>query len=108
MRVVVHGLTKEFTTGQGKTRALGGVEIEVYDRGIGIRDPEKIFEPYFTTKHHGLGLGLAICQTIVSAHRGRLWATNNPGRGATIHIELPVDGRLDARMRSDHDPGHAN
>jgi two-component system, LuxR family, sensor kinase FixL len=69
----------------------GGVGIEVYDRGTGIQDPEKIFEPYFTTKQHGLGLGLAICQTIVSAHHGRLWATNNPGRGATIHIELPVD-----------------
>jgi two-component system sensor kinase FixL len=86
----------------------GGVGIEVCDRGVGITDPERIFEPYFTTKHHGLGLGLAICQTIISAHRGRLWATNNSDRGATIHIELPVDGRPDARTRPDHAPGHAN
>lgn len=69
----------------------GEVGIEVYDRGAGIGNVEQIFEPFFTTKHHGLGLGLAICHTIVSAHRGRLWATNNPDRGATMHIALPVE-----------------
>lgn len=68
----------------------GDVSIDVYDRGVGIGNVEKIFEPFFTTKRHGLGLGLAICHTIVSAHRGRLWASNNPDRGATMHIVLPV------------------
>lgn len=69
----------------------GDVSIDVYDRGVGIGNVEKIFEPYFTTKSHGLGLGLAICHTIVSAHGGRLWATNNLDRGATMHIVLPVE-----------------
>ena len=69
----------------------GDVSIEVYDRGVGIGDVDRIFEPYFTTKNHGLGLGLAICHTIVSAHRGRLWATNNLDRGATMHIVLPAE-----------------
>ncbi|HEY0685656.1 MAG TPA: MASE1 domain-containing protein [Steroidobacter sp.] len=68
----------------------GEIGIEVCDRGTGIGDLEKIFEPFYTTKQHGLGLGLAICQTIVGAHRGRLWASNNSDRGATIHIILPL------------------
>lgn len=77
------------------------VGIEVYDRGVGIDDVEKIFEPFFTTKRQGLGLGLAICQTIVRAHRGRLWATNNPDRGATMHIVLPVGPATNERAPAD-------
>lgn len=69
----------------------GDVAVEVSDRGTGIDDVEKIFEPFFTTKQHGLGLGLAICRTIVVAHQGRLWATNNPQGGATLHVVLPVE-----------------
>jgi C4-dicarboxylate-specific signal transduction histidine kinase len=79
----------------------GDVGIEVYDRGVGIGNVDRIFEPFFTTKHHGLGLGLAICQTIVRAHRGRLWATNNPDRGATMHIVLPVGPARDERAPAD-------
>jgi len=68
-----------------------GVGIVVADRGTGISggDVEKIFQPFVTTKHDGLGLGLAICRTIVDAHGGRLWATNNPDAGATLHVMLP-------------------
>jgi len=65
--------------------------IEVCDSGVGI-SPDKmtqIFEPFVTTKQNGLGLGLAICQTIIGAHGGRLWATNNPDAGATLHVALP-------------------
>ena len=68
------------------------VHVSVADRGCGI-PPEKvtgIFEPFFTTKLHGLGLGLAVCRTIVSAHGGEIWATNNAGRGATVHFTLPA------------------
>ncbi|MET0657578.1 MAG: MASE1 domain-containing protein [Steroidobacteraceae bacterium] len=68
------------------------IVIEVTDRGSGIVDVDSIFQPFFTTKDHGLGLGLPICQTIVRAHQGRLWATNNPDRGATFHVALPVSG----------------
>jgi two-component system, LuxR family, sensor kinase FixL len=72
----------------------GKVEISVADQGPGIpeADLERIFEPFVTTKASGMGLGLAICRSIVDAHGGRLWATNNADRGATMHCELPVQG----------------
>jgi len=71
--------------------ANGNVEVSVADRGTGIplADLDRIFEPFVTTKSHGLGLGLAICRSIVEAHDGRLWATNNADRGATLHCEFP-------------------
>lgn len=70
----------------------GSVEISVTDHGAGIppRDVEHIFEPFVTTKPHGMGLGLAICRSIVETHGGRLWATNNAGHGATFHFVLPA------------------
>ena len=73
------------------SNADGKVEVSVSDRGTGIpaADLERIFEPFVTTKSHGLGLGLAICRSIAEAHGGRLWATNNAGRGATLHCEFP-------------------
>ncbi len=69
-----------------------GVEFAVTDLGVGIpaADLERIFESFVTTKAHGLGLGLAICRSIVEAHGGRLWATINNERGSTLHCELPA------------------
>ncbi|WP_230412939.1 PAS domain-containing sensor histidine kinase [Paraburkholderia antibiotica] len=68
------------------------VRITVKDRGQGLAADsiEKIFRPFFTTKTQGLGLGLSISRTIVSAHRGRLWAENNEDKGASFHVTLPV------------------
>jgi PAS domain S-box-containing protein len=67
------------------------VEVSIADRGRGIPlgELERIFEPFVTTKAQGLGLGLAVCRTIVAAHGGRIWASNNAGGGATIHFTLP-------------------
>ena len=75
-----------------RTTADGGVEVSVTDRGAGIppADLERIFEPFVTTKASGLGLGLAICRSIVEAHGGRLSATNNAEGGATLHCEFPA------------------
>lgn len=77
-----------------RTTASGGgeVEISVADCGPGIppENLERIFEPFMSTKADGMGLGLAVCRSIVTAHDGRLWATNNVDRGATLHITLPA------------------
>ena len=74
---------------QGKEATI---KLTVSDRGHGIAEEHvaRVFEPFFTTKSEGLGIGLAICRTIVEAHGGRLWATNNPDRGASLHFELPA------------------
>lgn len=69
--------------------ADGAVRIEIRDNGHGVGDPEAIFAPFFSTKDGGIGLGLAICRTIIASHRGRLWASNNAGGGATLHIWMP-------------------
>ena len=66
------------------------VRVEVCDRGSGLQDPENAFKPFFTTKKTGMGMGLAICRSIIEAHRGRLWATQNEGWGATFCFTLPV------------------
>ena len=73
----------------------GCVRVSVVDCGPGIA-PEKleqIFESFYTTKAQGMGLGLAVCRSIITAHNGKLWATNNPGRGATFHFTLPAIGQ---------------
>lgn len=69
----------------------GRVRASVRDEGCGLPDdPERLFQPFHTTKPQGLGLGLAICRSIVAAHHGRLWAEPYPERGAAFHFELPV------------------
>jgi PAS domain S-box-containing protein len=70
--------------------AAGGVELSVADQGTGIPpdEMERVFEPFVTSKPNGLGLGLAICRSIVSAHGGRLWAENNEDGGATFNLVL--------------------
>ncbi|HEY9229539.1 MAG TPA: PAS domain S-box protein, partial [Gemmatimonadaceae bacterium] len=66
------------------------IRVSVADRGTGISGTvDSVFEPFVTSKEHGLGLGLAICRSIVDAHGGRMWAVNNTGRGATFHLVLP-------------------
>jgi two-component system sensor kinase FixL len=70
----------------------GAVEVSLTDRGGGIQEkkPEQVFERFFTTKKEGMGLGLSICRTIINAHRGEIWATNNAHCGATFHFSLPI------------------
>ena len=78
--IVIRSQQKDLTT------AL----VEVEDSGTGLADCEKVFEPFFTTKQNGMGMGLAICRSIVEAHNGKLWATPNKTFGATFRFTLPL------------------
>ena len=64
----------------------------VTDNGTGVStgDPEKVFQPFYTTKTQGLGMGLSISRSIIISHQGRIWAENNPGSGTTFYFSLPV------------------
>ncbi len=66
------------------------MRVEIRDHGIGIQDPEKIFEPFFTTKEKGMGMGLAVCRSIIEAHEGRLWVEQNEPRGTIFTFALPT------------------
>ena len=79
---------RRVTLQTGKTE--DGVKVSVVDRGRGIpaEDLERIFQPFVSTKTEGMGLGLAVCRTIIGSHQGELWATNNPDGGASLHFTL--------------------
>jgi C4-dicarboxylate-specific signal transduction histidine kinase len=69
------------------------VLVSVTDCGIGIsaENAGRLFNPFFTTKSSGMGMGLSICRSIMEAHGGRLWATANVPYGAAFHFTLPVN-----------------
>jgi hypothetical protein len=64
------------------------VTVGVEDHGQGISDPQAVFEPFYTTKTNGMGMGLAICRSIIEAHGGRIWVTNNVPQGARFTFAL--------------------
>jgi C4-dicarboxylate-specific signal transduction histidine kinase len=69
----------------------GEIDVCIADNGPGIDadDLETVFEPYFTTKPEGMGMGLSICRSIIAEHGGRLWASGSPDGGAAFHFTLP-------------------
>jgi PAS domain S-box-containing protein len=80
----------------------GGVEVSVADLGPGIepRNLLRLFQPFFTTKKGGLGIGLSVSERIVRAHGGRIWAENHPNGGAVFHLSLPAAAVQKRRRRA--------
>jgi C4-dicarboxylate-specific signal transduction histidine kinase len=75
-----------------------GVLVSVSDTGSGLSasDAEQVFEPFYTTKTDGIGIGLAISRSIVEAHGGSIWASAGAGRGATFSFTLPIHAHAEA------------
>jgi PAS domain S-box-containing protein len=74
--------------------ANGEIRFSVSDTGVGLptEGEDRIFKAFYTTKPDGTGMGLAISRSIIEAHGGQMWATPNPGPGATFHFTLPTKG----------------
>jgi C4-dicarboxylate-specific signal transduction histidine kinase len=66
------------------------IQTAISDRGPGIAFPGRMFEPFYTTKEQGIGMGLAICRSIVESHGGRLWVEKNEPHGARFIFTLPI------------------
>jgi signal transduction histidine kinase len=69
-----------------------GVRVEVRDSGPGLsaESLDRLFNPFYTTKPAGMGMGLSICRSIIEEHGGQVWATANIPQGAAFHFTLPV------------------
>ncbi len=81
------------------------VQLDISDTGDGIsaENMEKIFEPLFTTKSRGIGLGLAICQKLIEANQGRISVTSEEGAGSTFTITIPIYQEKEAAQERSHD-----
>ena len=84
---------ERWLTIQTSMNANNTLEVAVRDTGKGLPSEagEKLFESFFTTKTDGLGMGLAICRSIIEMHRGELWAKSNPDCGSTFTFTLPIE-----------------
>jgi signal transduction histidine kinase len=72
--------------------ASSEILITVQDSGPGLNPEsfERLFDPFYTTKPCGMGMGLSICRSIVEAHKGQIWATRTAGPGASVQFSLPI------------------
>jgi C4-dicarboxylate-specific signal transduction histidine kinase len=79
----------------GSRQEESDVVVRVEDSGVGLDagTADKIFNPFFTTKEHGIGVGLSICRSIIESHDGRMWASPRPSGGAIFQFALPIAPR---------------
>lgn len=86
----VHGRRRRLEVRSVLADISGTVRISVEDNGVGVpaKLAERLFDPLFSTKPGGTGIGLSICRTIVQAHNGRIWSTSRQPHGAAFHISL--------------------
>ena len=79
--------------------------MQLTDRGCGISvdDAARLFEPFYTTKAEGMGMGLAICRSVVEGHHGRLWHEPNVDGGTIFHVLLPLAVEAEIAGNSERD-----
>jgi signal transduction histidine kinase len=90
----MHPVRQGVLSVESKLNGHGIVQVSIEDNGTGI-DPanlSQIFKPMFTTKDHGMGMGLSICHSIIENHNGRIWVTAGIEGGAAFHFELSTKG----------------
>jgi signal transduction histidine kinase len=91
----MEGVARPLRIIEVETRADGrSVQVAIRDRGVGISLEQiaDIFDPFFSTKTSGLGMGLSICRRIIENHGGHIDAANRDGGGASFSFALPIDG----------------
>jgi signal transduction histidine kinase len=99
LNLLLNGLEAAATSGVGPHTVVVSTSLSdrhtahivVRDSGGGLPPgiENRVFDPFFTTKEAGMGMGLSIARSIVESHRGRIWASNSPDRGAEFHFTLP-------------------
>ena len=79
---------------RSETTGRNGIRVSIADTGSGIdlANLNRLFEPMFTTKARGMGMGLSICKSIIESHQGRIWVTAGAPRGSTFQFESPTSG----------------
>jgi signal transduction histidine kinase len=84
---------RELSVSSAKDGSNGAL-VSVRDSGSGLAETvlDRLFEAFYSTKTHGMGMGLAVSRTIIQAHGGRLWAAPNVPQGAIFQFTLPADG----------------
>jgi len=114
VNLILNGLDAMATTPPDRRTILvstsprnGQLELTVSDHGVGIATSilPRVFDPFFSTKNDGMGMGLSVARGIVDAHGGRIVAENNIHRGATIRVLLPLRSRGTQRY-DEHDTSH--
>jgi signal transduction histidine kinase len=89
----IHAMAEKGGTLKVVTKAMNGlVVIEFSDDGPGVQNPERVFDPFYTTRPvgQGAGLGLSVCYGTIQEHKGKITCQNRPKGGATFHLELPA------------------
>ena len=95
---VHHHNTVKLVARLAKGSLSPGLLLSIIDHGPGINEAnhERLFEPFYSTKSDGMGMGLNICRSVIESHHGRLWVENNPdGKGCTFFVLLPLSNTND-------------